>query len=314
MPLNDGYVYRERIGSSAGQTALGYLSAKYRQASPAEWAERFARGEVQLDGRPALADEVLRAGQSLSWHRPPWVEGETPQTFDVVFEDDDLVAVVKPSGLPVIPSGGFLQNTLLHLVRVRYPGASPLHRLGRATSGLVLFSRTQPAAAKLSGNWRDGEVEKHYRALSVGVASEDRYEVAAPIGLVPHPRLGLVHGAVTSGGKPSSSTATVLERRPGQTLFAVHIHTGRPEQIRIHLAFIGHPLVGDPMFGAGGLPLADSPGLPGDGGYLLHAETLAFTHPTTGLRMVLRAPPPRELETRDEVRAQASFRALDADR
>jgi 23S rRNA pseudouridine1911/1915/1917 synthase len=89
----------------------------------------------------------------------------------------------------------------------------------------------------------------------------------------------------------------VLERRADHTLFEVHIHTGRPEQIRIHLAFIGHPLVGDPMFAVGGVPREHAPGLPGDGGYLLHAETLAFTHPLTGERLRLHAPPPPGLRT-----------------
>jgi 23S rRNA pseudouridine1911/1915/1917 synthase len=81
------------------------------------------------------------------------------------------------------------------------------------------------------------------------------------------------------------------------TLFEVDIHTGRPDQIRIHLAFIGHPLVGDPLYSAGGLPRADHPGLPGDGGYLLHAESLVFAHPLTGARMRLYAPPPLELRS-----------------
>ena len=204
------------------------------------------------------------------------------------------MVVVKPSGLPTIPSGGFLKHTLLHLVRQQWPGASPLHRLGRATSGLVLFARTTEAGATLSRAWRDGSVAKQYRALGSGVAARDTYEITAPIGLVPHPRLGAVHG-VSAHGKASHSTARVLERREDATLFEVDIHTGRSEQIRIHLASIGHPLVGDPLYAAGGLPLEVDPGLPGDGGYLLHAERLVFDHPGTGQRLELRAPPPAAL-------------------
>jgi 23S rRNA pseudouridine1911/1915/1917 synthase len=139
-------------------------------------------------------------------------------------------------------------------------------------------------------------VEKRYRALASGRAAEAHYDIRAPIGLVPHPLLGAVHG-VSAKGKPSRSSARVLERREVSTLFEVHIHTGRPEQIRIHLASIGHPLVGDPMFAAGGLPLEEAPGLPGDGGYLLHAESLAFTHPLSGERLQLHAPPPAGLRT-----------------
>ena len=294
MALNDGYRYRERLGSHPGKTALGYLAERYLHSTEVEWRVRFERGEVALDGHTATGDEPLRPGQELCWSRPPWDEQDAPRTFELIHEDEDLLAVVKPSGLPVLPSGGFLKNTLLHVLQERWPEAMPLHRLGRATSGLVLVARTQAAASRMSRSWREGEVEKSYRALASGEATRDRYEIAAPIGLVPHPKLGSVYG-VSAKGKPSGSTAEVIQRRHDQTLFRVHIHTGRPEQIRIHLAFIGHPLVGDPMFDVGGLPRAENPGLPGDGGYLLHAQTLSFTHPTTGQRMTLHAPPPPEL-------------------
>lgn len=297
MPLNDGYVYREQLGARArGQSALTYLSGKYRQASEQDWRERLMRGEVLLDGVIASGAELLRAGQRLSWHRPPWEEADTPRSYELVYEDAALLAVIKPSGLPAIPSGGFLTNTLLHLVRARAPEASPMHRLGRATSGLVLFTRTRAAASHLARNWRECAVEKRYRALASGLAAQERYDISAAIGPVPHPRLGTVYGASESG-KPSRSTARVLERRPKHTLFEVDIHTGRPDQIRIHLAFIGHPLVGDSLYAAGGLPRTEHPGLPGDGGYLLHAESLVFAHPLSGARMQLHAPPPLELRT-----------------
>lgn len=296
MSLNDGYLYSEKLGARArGQRVLAYLCARYTHSSEEVWLERLGRGEVQLDGVTAGGEEVLRAGQVLTWRRPPWEEGETPQSYELVYEDRAILGVIKPGGLPTIPSGGYLKNTLLHLVRARFPEASPVHRLGRATSGLVLFARTGAVAAQLYRMWTERAVEKRYRALASGVALEDVYEITAPIGLVPHPRLGSVYGAVGAGGKPSHSTARVLERRPEATLFEVEIHSGRPEQIRIHLSFLGHPLVGDPLYGADGLPKAVNPGLPGDGGYLLHAETLRFAHPVSGVPMELRAPPPPEL-------------------
>ncbi len=296
MPLNDGYLYRERLGTHPGKSALAYLTDKYRHSSERQWQERFIQQEVLLDGVPASGTELLRAGQLLCWHRPPWEEGDAPQSYELVYEDAAILAIIKPSGLPTLPSGGFLKNTLLHLVQARWPEAVPMHRLGRATSGLVLFARTRAAASSLGKSWSAGTVEKRYRALASGLAVQEHYEISAAIGLVPHPLLGTVHGAQEQG-KPSRSTARVLERRPLQTLFEVDIYTGRPEQIRIHLAFIGHPLVGDPLFVAGGLPRAEHPGLPGDGGYLLHAESLVFTHPLSGARMQLHAPPPLELRT-----------------
>ncbi|WP_148234850.1 RluA family pseudouridine synthase [Deinococcus maricopensis] len=300
MPLNEGYAYREQLGPRAhGQRSLWYLVSKYRHSSAQDWRERVARGEVTLDGAPIDGHEILQAGQVLVWNRPPWDEEATPRTFDIAYLDDALLAVIKPSGLPTMHGGGFLENTLLSLVRAQHPEATPLHRLGRATSGLVLFARTHAAASRLSEAWRMHHVEKRYRALASGVLAQDRVTIEAPIGPVPHPRLGTVHG-VSATGKASRSVACVLERREDATLLQVDIFTGRPHQIRIHTAFLGHPLVGDPLYGPGGQPKADNPGLPGDGGYLLHAERLAFTHPVTGAPLDVYAPAPPALRCAGE--------------
>ena len=298
--LNGGYAYREQTGPGAdGQLVLTYLAARYRHSNEAQWQGRLARGEVLLDGVSAHRDDLLHSGQVLVWRRPPWQEAQAPRHFELMFEDGALLAVNKPSGLPTLPGGGFLQNTLLSAVRERFPEARPLHRLGRGTSGLVLFALTPDTAATLSRAWRERRVHKRYRALATGVALRDQYEITTPIGPLPHPTLGSVHAA-SPGGKPASSTAHVLERRAGATLFEVDIHTGRPHQIRIHLAYAGHPLLGDPLYAPGGVPRADSPGLPGDGGYWLHAQRLAFEHPVTGERLELEAPPPDVLRRAGE--------------
>jgi 23S rRNA pseudouridine1911/1915/1917 synthase len=129
------------------------------------------------------------------------------------------------------------------------------------------------------------------RALAHGVASRDAYEITTPIGRVPHPLIGSVWAASPSG-KPAKSVAKVISRTAGTTTFEVSLGSGRPHQIRIHLASIGHPLVGDPLYGPTGQPLADHPGLPGDGGYLLHAQFLNFEHPVTRESIHLEAPLP----------------------
>ncbi len=162
---------------------------------------------------------------------------------------------------------------------------NPVHRLGRATTGIVLFAKTPQAAAKLSADWNTPRIQKTYWALAQNIAQYDAYEILTPIGLVPHPRLGSVWAANPSG-KPAKSLAKVISRAPSSTpsttTFEVSLNSGRPHQIRIHLASIGHPLVGDPLYGISGQPLENLPGLPGDGGYFLHARFLKFHHPITG--------------------------------
>jgi 23S rRNA pseudouridine1911/1915/1917 synthase len=293
MTRNGGYAFRERIQQD-GERLLDRLVRRFPHAGADRWQARIAAGEVLLDGRPAEPEAPLCAGAEVVWHRPPWDEPEADVRFRVLYEDDLLVAVAKPRGLPTLPGGGYLETTLVAQVRARYPDARPMHRLGRETSGLVLFARTREAAAAVQEAWRGHRVEKGYRALGQGVAGPDAQIVTAPIGPVPHPRLGTVQAA-SPLGKPARSRLQVLHRGDRDTLFEVWIETGRPHQVRIHLAYAGHPLVGDPLYGPGGVPLADHPGLPGDGGYFLHAEHLRFRHPGSGAPMDLWAPPPAEL-------------------
>jgi 23S rRNA pseudouridine1911/1915/1917 synthase len=160
--------------------------------------------------------------------------------------------------------------------------------LGRGTSGIVLFAKTGQAASNLSANWNTPKIQKIYRALAQNIALHETYEILTPIGLVPHPRLGFVWAANPSG-KPAKSLAKVISRSTSTTTFEVTLYSGRPHQIRIHLASIGHPLVGDPLYGVTGQPLENHPGLPGDGGYLLHAQFLKFQHPITGEQINLEA-------------------------
>ncbi len=277
--LNAGFAYREKLDRrQAGLTVLARLAA-FTHSSVDEWCARIDAGLVTLDGRIAQAEEILRTGQVLIWARPPWEEPEAPLGFAVLHEDAHLVAVAKPSGLPTLPGADFLEHTLLHLVRRRYPEASPLHRLGRGTSGLVLFARTEAARQGLSRAWRDHDLTKVYRALAAGHPVEDAFTMETPIGPIPHRVLGTVHGA-SPEGRPSRSDALVLERRAdGTSLLEVTILTGRPHQIRIHLAAAGHPLLGDPLYLAGG---AVTEALPGELGYRLHALRLEGRDPAMG--------------------------------
>jgi len=293
--MNEGYDYRERVQPQAGETVLAYLARRYPHSTAETWAERIAAGEVTLDGSLATAAARVSPGQTLVWRRPPWEEPAVPLAFAVLFRDAHLLAVAKPRGLPTMPAGGFLTHTLLHIVQARFPGAAAMHRLGRGTSGLVLFARTGEARRAVAKAWRTGAVVKRYRALVSGRPSREAFDVDTPIGLVDHPRLGRVYAAVREG-KPSLTHVRVLEARDGQTLIEATIPTGRPHQIRIHLAAAGHPLVGDLLYVSGGLPAPD-PVLPGEMGYHLHAHRLEIDHPVTGERLVLECALPPALQS-----------------
>lgn len=307
---NQGWIYRDRVNrASRGLTLLAYYSQTYRHSSPAAWQERIASGQILLDGQPAAPDTVLQLGQQLTYHRPPWAEPEVPLEFEVLFEDPDLLLINKPAGLPVLPGGGFLEHTLLGQLQRRYPDATPypIHRLGRGTSGLMLLARSASARSHLSQQMRQHHIGKIYRALVNGGAGSipDQFTITQPIGKLPHPVLGHVYGA-TPEGLLAQSDCRVLERRPDSTtLLEVQIKTGRPHQIRIHLAWYGYPLLGDPLYEAGGLPRRAGPDLaageklpvPGDCGYHLHAQRVRFQHPRTAAWLEFSCLPPPILQT-----------------
>jgi 23S rRNA pseudouridine1911/1915/1917 synthase len=287
--LNRGYAFTTIISSKYhGRTLLSHLASLYPHSTPQAWQQKLNNREVTVNGITATGSESLTSGQTLVWNRPPWIEPDSPQHFEVLFNDPYLLAVNKPGGLPTLPGGGFMENTLLCLVQKQTPDASPVHRLGRATTGIVLFAKTPHAAFKLGANWNTHRIQKIYRALAQGIAQHDTYEILTPIGLVPHPRISSVWAA-NPNGKPSKSLAKVISRTGSTTTFEVSLSSGRSHQIRIHLASIGHPLVGDPLYGSTGQPLENLPGLPGDGGYFLHAQFLNFQHPITGEQINLEA-------------------------
>jgi 23S rRNA pseudouridine1911/1915/1917 synthase len=257
----------------------------------------------------------------LLWHRPPWQEAAVPVLSErsIVFDDGDLLVLNKPSGLPVLPAGGFLEHTLLAQLQGWATAGRicaiagqprPVHRLGRFTSGLLVCARRSDTRAWLSAQLRDSTTgaadrapgrccRKLYRALCQPLPPDwplgSTKTITTAIGRRPHPLLGQIWCAAQpddSAALPSTSVLTLLERRAGAALVEVLIASGRPHQIRIHTAAIGAPLLGDPLYRAGGL--ADPSALPGAGGYQLHAHRLSLSLPSDA-PLQLEAPLPQRL-------------------
>ncbi len=297
---NRGYSYPDRIApADEGGTVADFYSRRYPHSTEAEWRQRIEAGQVLLNGFRASPGDVLTRGDALLYDRLPWVEPEAPIDFSCLLEDDDVLVLAKPYGLPVLPGGFFQEKTLLHLVRERYgAGSSPLHRLGRGTSGAILFTRNRAAARSLARAMAERRIGKVYLALASGSGMPEAFTVAAPIGPVPHTLPATVN-AYRADGRPSISHVRVVRRllEENTAILEVTIPTGRPHQIRIHLSYAGYPLVGDPLYRKGGLPRADGVDdelttTPGATGYLLHSWKIRFPHPARREEVEVVCPPP----------------------
>ena len=307
---NDGWTYRDRIPPSAAWLGVvDFYAGRYSHSSPEAWERRLAAGEISRNGEPLRAEVRLAGGDRLLWRRSPWQEPAVPVGWGVIHDDGDLLVIDKPSGLPVLPAGGFLEHTVLRLLERRHGGdpaglPRPVHRLGRFTCGLLVCARRPASRAWLSAQLRESmgslvggvapPCRKLYRALLVpgrlALAIGESLAITTAIGRRPHPPLGQIWCAAEAGDPaalPARSRLTLLESGSEADLVEVAIVTGRPHQIRIHCAAIGAPLRGNPLYLPGGR--ARPGGLPGEGGYRLQARWLRLHRPE-GSVMELQAP------------------------
>ncbi len=276
---NNGHTFTAVVPAAGdGRALAAWLADNYPHSDAQTWVARIAAGEIDVDGGRSTIDAIVRQGQRVDWRRPPWIEPDADRSYALVYADEHLLVVDKPSGLPTLPGAGFQENTLLSVVREEHPNADPIHRLGRATSGLVVFAKSDLARVSLTRALREHSVDKRYRARITGTPEWNEREITTRIGPVAHPWLGDVFAA-RDDGRAARSIATVVARGR-ESIVDVRIFTGRPHQIRIHLAAVGHPLVGDPLYEAGGAARADA--VPGDLGYWLRAWKIAFAHPVDG--------------------------------
>jgi 23S rRNA pseudouridine1911/1915/1917 synthase len=296
--------------AGAGSRIDRFAAARLPGLSRARVQALLDGGRVRLDGRPARASQRLREGQVVEVEVPepePATPGPEDIPLRVVHEDARLLVVDKPAGMTVHPgagrASGTLVNALLHHVRdlsgvggVLRPGI--VHRLDRGTSGLIVVAKDDEAHRALARQFAERMVEKEYLAIVLGTPARAEGEITARIGRDPTHRKRMSTRAPR--GREARSCYRVVERLDGAALLRVRIHTGRTHQIRVHLASIGHPVVGDATYGGGRRPApgrreASREALLSLGRPALHAARLAFTHPATGERLVFDSPLPEDL-------------------
>ncbi len=330
--FNAGHTYRDRVGpEAAGQSLSAFYAARYRHSGEAVWRQRLAAGEILWNDQRPRADGPLAAGDWLAWHRPPWQEGAVPALPGPLFDDGDLLVFNKPSGLPVLPAGGWLAHTVLGQLERPWPGALPVHRLGRFTSGLLLCARRPATRAWLSALLRESTAQgrlgtrdaglsddatrvalfssrslptpcrKTYRALIqlpspcsplLALAPGETLALTTPIGRRPHARLGTLWAAAAPGDVAAlPACSTLTLLEQRPNAWLVEVAIATG---RPHQIRIHTAAAGAPLLGD---PLYGPGGqardqvLPGDGGYHLHAHRLQLPL-ADGTELALEAPLP----------------------
>ena len=251
-----------------------------------------AGGHVRVDGAAQrMPSKRLKAGQAVALELVPTAESlafqPEPMSLAILHEDDDILVLDKPAGLVVHPAPGNWSGTLLngllahHVGAAMLPRAGIVHRLDKDTSGVMIVGKTLPAVTALVRDIAARQVGRLYLALCHGEMQQPLVEIDAAIGRDPASRVKM---AVVTGAKPARTDVERLAVRDGFSALRCTLHTGRTHQIRVHLAWKGHPLVSDPTYG--GKPAL---GLQRQG---LHATRLAFEHPVTRQAMAICCPPP----------------------
>jgi 23S rRNA pseudouridine1911/1915/1917 synthase len=297
-------VTRHELTVEADQEVrLDLLVAERLTLSRTQAATLIANGAVLVEGRREKASYRPRAGERVvvDVPAPPRREIVGEQIpLSVVWEDEHLLVVNKAAGMVVHPAPGNWTGTLVHALVGRGADLSEeggderagiVHRLDKETSGLLLVAKEDRAHRLLSAAIAARRVVRRYAAVSWGHLTEDRISIDRPIARDPRDRKRM---AIVSGGRPAHTDFVRLARFDSADLLRAHLHSGRTHQIRVHLASVGHPVVGDDTYGGGGgrrlLKLPPKR-------HFLHAAWLRLRHPVTGERLDLRAPLPPELAT-----------------
>jgi 23S rRNA pseudouridine1911/1915/1917 synthase len=292
---------------------LDVLVAGHLDISRNQAATLIANGRVTVDGRREKASYRARAGERILIVIPPppsrAVLAESIP-LAVAYEDEDVLVVDKPAGMVVHPAPGHWTGTLVNALKGRDTPLAEgseegregiVHRLDKETSGLLLVAKTDRAHRVLGAELQARRIVRRYAALAWGHLNEDRLTVEKPIARDPRDRKRM---AIVSTGRPARTDFTRLARFDSADLLRAHLHTGRTHQIRVHLASIGHPVVGDDTYGGGGgRRLVQLP----PRRHFLHAAWLLFRHPVSGREIDIRSPLPDDLRRALAAIAQGSL-------
>ena len=282
---------------SKNQRLDAFLASSLDGLTRSQATRLIESGEVAVNGRAVSKSYKLAGGEDIAVTLPePEPVEAVPQDIplDVVYEDADVIVVNKPSGMVVHPAPGHPDGTLVNALLYHCAGTLSgvggalrpgiVHRIDRDTSGLIIAAKNDAAHQYLSAQLADHTLARTYECIVVGALREDRGTVDAPIARHPADRKRM---AVVAGGREAVTHWEVIARYPGYTHVRCRLETGRTHQIRVHMAYIGHPILGDTVYGA----KKEVPGLTGQ---CLHAVGLRFLHPRTHEVVELSCPLPEE--------------------
>jgi 23S rRNA pseudouridine1911/1915/1917 synthase len=286
----------ELVAETEGERLDVFVTRRLPELTRSRVQRLIADGAITVAGQRAKASLRLDAGALVAVEVPAAIEAEAqPEAIalDILYEDADLLAVNKPPGMTVHPSPGHTTSTLVNAVLAHCDDLSGIggvmrpgivHRLDRDTSGVILVAKNDAAHNALARQLKERAVEKTYVALVEGTPKPAEGIIDAPIARDPRNRQRMT---IVEGGRASVTGYRVLERYRGCALIEARPKTGRTHQIRVHLAAIGHPIVGDRLYGKASLVV---------GRQFLHARRIVFAHPRTGEAMEIEAPLAADLE------------------
>jgi 23S rRNA pseudouridine1911/1915/1917 synthase len=288
--------------NEAGKRLDRMLHERLPQYSRSRIQQWIQAGRVLVDGIPKRSSHPLRAGEAIDVEpaeAPPLRAVPEAIPLAVLYEDQDLVAIDKPAGMVVHAGAGVHSGTVVNALLYRFGALSGVagalrpgivHRLDRYTSGVLLVAKNDDAHRRLAEQFSGRQIEKVYLALVHGKVKHESGRMDRPIARDPVRRTRMT--ARLESGRAAWSEYRVLRRFERFTLLEVRIGTGRTHQIRVHLSSIGHPVAGDPLYGAP----AKVEGRPPLGRFFLHARRIRFHQPSTGEEVVVESPLPAELE------------------